>query len=226
MHRPTRRRLRVAFALVCLLMGASLAHAVFVPGSRFADIWLTPDQQGRLAFERGDFRTAADRFENPLWKGVALYETHAFDDAIGQLARVDTPGARFDLGNANAHAGHLDDAVACYDQVLQQRPADEAARQNRDLVAAFIAKTKKAPKQALPPSGQPPTSDPDEVVSDDKGKQGSRTDVQRGELTSSQIEALWMRRLQTTPAAFLRLEFAAQAQHAASPAPAARGGSK
>jgi Ca-activated chloride channel homolog len=34
---------------------------------------LTPDQQGQLAYERGDYAGAAERFADPMWRGVALY---------------------------------------------------------------------------------------------------------------------------------------------------------
>ena len=52
------------------------AIALGVAGWRTGDVaalWLTPDQQGRLAYERLEFAAAADLFEEPMWKAAALY---------------------------------------------------------------------------------------------------------------------------------------------------------
>jgi Ca-activated chloride channel homolog len=45
---------------------------------RFENLWLTPDQQGRLAFDRGDFTAAARLFADPMWRGIAFYRTYDF----------------------------------------------------------------------------------------------------------------------------------------------------
>ena len=36
------------------------------------DMWLTPDQQGRLAFQHGDFAAASERFADPMWRRGTL----------------------------------------------------------------------------------------------------------------------------------------------------------
>jgi Ca-activated chloride channel family protein len=44
----------------------------------FADLWLTPDQQGRLLLRQKDYREAARRFHDPMWKGLSLYYAEDF----------------------------------------------------------------------------------------------------------------------------------------------------
>ena len=194
------------------LTGASLAHAFLADDSPMIGLWLTPDQQGRYFFSRGDDAKAAERFEDPLWKGIAYYRSGNFDAAIEQFARVDTPEGCFDLGNAHARAGQLDQALASYEEALRRRPGDRAAGENRDLVRFMIEQRRAKQKEVPPPQGRPPTFNPDEIKVDDKGTQGKKGEVPRAELTADQIHDVWMRRLQTTPSDFLRLKFAAQAE--------------
>jgi Ca-activated chloride channel homolog len=197
-----------------VLVAASLAHALLVDGSPMAGLWLTPDQQGRRLFAKGRYAAAAERFEDPMWKGTSYYRLGDFAAAADQFARADTPGGSFNLGNAYARAGHLEQALAAYDDTLRRSPGDAAAKENRDLVASLIPKKKSGKQDQQIQKGQPPTFDPDDVKVDDKGKQGQKGDAGQAVLSADQVEQLWMRRLQTTPSDFLRLKFAAQAASA------------
>jgi Ca-activated chloride channel family protein len=163
-----------------------------------ADLFATRDQQGRRYFERGDFKSAAERFEDPHWKGVACYRAGDFACAIDALARVDTPEAWYDLGNAYAKTGELKLALAAYDKALARRPGFPDAKANRDLVASKIPSEKRDPE----PQGQEPSQKADAV----------KVDV--GHLTDEQIAQMWLRGVQTSPAEFLRLKFASQARDA------------
>jgi Ca-activated chloride channel family protein len=205
------RAVDVVLAVTAALAAASLGWAFLVDGSPMAGLWLTPDQQGRRLFEKGRYALAADRFEDPSWKGTSLYQNGGFAAAADQFARVDTPGGSFNLGNAHARAGHLEQAVAAYEDTLRRKPGDTAAKENRDLVGALIPKAKNAKQDQQIQKGQPPTFDPDDVKTDDKGKLGQKGEVGNVELSADQVEQMWMRRLQTTPSDFLRLKFAAQA---------------
>jgi len=174
---------------------------------RFADLWLTADQQGRLAFERDDYGAAAELFEDPLWKGVACYAGHDWECAIDQFARLDSAGGYFDLGNAYAHSGSHDLAVEAYDQALERRPDWPEARENRDLVAALISKTaeRDEEEQGAP---QDPTFDPDEIKFDDKADKGKEGEVEQSFLTDEQIAEMWLRGVRTSPTEFLARKFA------------------
>ncbi len=174
----------------------------------FLDLWLTPDQQGRRLYERGEFALAATRFEDPSWRGVSFYRAGALEQALSELARVDSPEARFNTANASARLGFYTDAVASYDAALGARPGWTAAVENRDLVATLIEQD--AESDAPPPPGGPPTFDADQVEIDEQGEQGERGEVDESTMTDEQLQEMWMRRLQTTPADFLRTRFASE----------------
>lgn len=174
---------------------------------RFIDLWLTPDQQGRRLLERGEFAAAAVTFEDPMWRGVASYRAGDFDAAIDAFAADPSPEAAFDFGNAQARLGNYQQAVASYQQALADRPGWIEAQENLDLVQAILdAQADDAPQ------GNPgdPTFAPDELQFDDQAPQGERGEVDMQQLTDEQIAEMWMRRLQTSPADFLRRRFATE----------------
>ena len=61
-------------------------------------------------------------------------------------------------------------------------------------------------------SEEPPSGDvhytPDEIKFDEKGKKGKKGKVQMESFSNEQLSEMWMRRLSTTPADFLRFRFA------------------
>jgi Ca-activated chloride channel family protein len=227
-NRRQKKALKIGISLVVITcVAAGLAyHFWFAEGYSPIDLWLTPDQQGRYHFYREDYAAAAERFQDPLWKGIAYYRSKNFEAAVEQFARVDTPQGSFNLGDAYAHLGRLEEAVTSYAEALRRQPDYAAARENRELVQSLIQKKKAKEGEKEPPEGQEPTFAPDEVKFDDKGKQGKEGETGQVELSAEQIQEVWMRRLQTTPSDFLRLKFAVQAEESetASPRGAPKGG--
>jgi Ca-activated chloride channel homolog len=197
-------------ALLLALVGAS-AWAWRSAGGSFANLWLTPDQQGAWLMARQRYAEAAKRFRDPLWQGVAEYRDGQFKEAAAAFARVDSPEAAFDRGNALLMHGKYGDAIASYDSALQRRPDWREARANRGLAEARR-------KMMEPPhddeGGTGGQLKPDEIVFDDRPKQsgGSKEEevVTGGKLTDEQLQGLWLRRVQTKPADFLRAKFAYQ----------------
>lgn len=196
-------------AIACTAAGLGLE--LFFTGGSFIRLWLTPDQQGRYYFEKGDLKAAAKAFENPLWKGIACYKANDFSAAVSQFARVDTPEGYFNLGDAYAHLGKLEQAAAGFNQALRQRPDFKLAKENLDLIQSLIQR-EKAKKKKNQPEDQEEIFDPDKVKFDKTGKKGKKVRMDRADLTAEQIQQLWMRRLQTTPSEFLRMKFAVQVQ--------------
>jgi Ca-activated chloride channel family protein len=199
-----------------LLIGAFPAGPAEASDWRFADLWATRDQQGRYSFERGDYKTAAERFQDRLWKGIACYRAADYACAVDALARVDSPLAWYDLGNAYAKTGELKLAVAAYDKALAGRRGWPRAKANRDLVAALIPSEKKDDAEQSPAD---PTQKPDEVKLDEQGKKGKAGRVEVPQLTDEQIAEMWLRAVQASPADFLRLKFAEQARERKPPDP-------
>ena len=184
---------------------------------RFIDLWLTADQQGRYYFDKGEYKTAAERFENPMWKGTAYYANGDFEAAIEQFSTLEGPQAYFNLGNAYAQNEQYEDAIASYDKALELRPNFEKAKANRALMEEIL---KKQEEEKLPASqsGFNPELGPDEIrIADEEQKK--KREFEEGEVDSSYegmndetLTELWMRQVQTSPADFLRVKFLYQLQ--------------
>jgi Ca-activated chloride channel homolog len=170
----------------------------------FADIWLTPDQQGRIAYDRGDYAAAAQRFADPMWRGTALYRAGRYDDAIDAFALVDTAESYFDQGNALARLGKLPEAAAAYQEALKRKPDFAAAKANLDLIKALLPPKKKDDDQ----EANEASNKPDEIKFDKKGEKGKRGEIDAAKQTAE----MWMRNIQTSPAQLLRRKFAIEAE--------------
>ena len=92
------------------------------------------------------------------------------------------------------------------------RPEYQDAAFNRDLIQALIDRQKEEEEDYAGGTGG--QLEADEIVVDEKGKKGEAaemTQMEEAALSDEQMAELWMRRLQTTPANFLRMKFAFQA---------------
>jgi Ca-activated chloride channel family protein len=113
------------------------AHA-----SGLADWFSRPDQRGAQAFAEGRPADAAKLFEDPAWRGAALYRAQDYKGAAEALQDQKGPEARYNLGNALARSGRLEEAIAAYDETLAAVPDHADARFNRDLVAKLLEQQK------------------------------------------------------------------------------------
>jgi len=179
-------------------------------GFSWMDLWLTHDQQGRYYFEHGDFQKAAQHFDDPMWKGLALARAGDDESALNSFALLDTAEAWYNQGNALAHMGRYPEAVKAYLQALERRSPWPEAQENLELVQSLLPKPKDKGKEKDQEQEIPPDLKPDQMKFDEKGKQGKRTQVQA--LDPKKMAEIWMRNIQTTPADFLRRRFAIQAR--------------
>jgi Ca-activated chloride channel family protein len=193
----------VSAMLACLFVAPS-SHAQ--SSFTWIDLWLTHDQQGRYYYEHGDFQKAADKFEDPLWKGLSFARGGDYENALNAFALVDSAEAWYNQGNVLAHLGKYPEAVQAYQQALARRQPWPEAQDNLSLVESLIPK---ADKKKDKEQETAPDLPPDQTKFDEKGKKGNKT-VQI-KLDPQKMAAIWMRNIQTTPADFLRRRFAMQA---------------
>jgi len=176
----------------------------------WADLWWTPDQQGRRLYAAGDFTAAADHFEDPYWRGVSAYRAGDWDTAIDSFAGVATAEGSYNLGNAYARRGEYELAIGAYDQALSDRPGWDAAIANRELVVGLIP-----PEPETEEGGaQQPTFKADQVEFDLDEDQGESGEVEMAAFSDDQMAEMWLQQLTTSPANFLRTKFALQAARA------------
>lgn len=122
-------------ALLCFLavIPVQMSHA-----SWWADLWQTPDQQAYQHLREGRADLAKARFDSTDWQGVADYRVGEFEAAAQAFADSELPQARYNLGNALAKAGELEEALGAYESFLRDHPKHEDALFNRDLVQRLL----------------------------------------------------------------------------------------
>jgi Ca-activated chloride channel family protein len=194
--------------LAGLLVGLLLAWSA--ADRSIAGMWLTPDQQGEWLMARRRYDEAAERFRDPVRQGVALYRAGRFKEAAAAFARVDSPRAAYDRGNALVMAGKYPEAIASYEKALARRPNWHRAAANRALAQSRLEKLAPPADDAGGTEGQVAA---DDIVFDDRAPSAGaqQTDTTAGGAASdAAVQALWLRRVQTRPADFLRAKFAYQ----------------
>lgn len=193
--------------LVCLIAGVVLLTA-FGP-ARHPNLWATPEQQADRLFRQGLYEEAAKGSGDPARQGAAYYRAGDFKQAAIAFARVSSPEGAYDRGNALVMLGKYADAVKSFDRALALRPGWKEAEENRAV--AVVRRDRMIFKGG--DSGD--TEKADDVVFE-KGKKksgGDEVQVAGGEkLSDEQLQAMWLRRVQTKPADFLRAKFAFQLQ--------------
>ncbi|MCA1406327.1 VWA domain-containing protein [Ensifer sp. IC3342] len=174
--------------------------------SRFSDMWFTPDQQGRRAFEQGDFQSAATRFADPAWRGVALYRAGRFQEAIDAFAQEDTAESYYNQANALMHLDKPKEAIAAYEQALRLRPDWAEAKANLALAEKRDKDKQKQEEEEQQEQGA--DLPPDQIQIDEKGEKGKEGLIQAAEQTAD----MWMRNIQVSPADLLARKFAIEAK--------------
>ena len=147
----------------------------------FNDLWLRPDQQGQRLLEQQRPAEAARHFEDPQWKGMALYQAGDYAGAAREFARASSASAHYNRGNALARSGELEAAVDAWEQALELEPELEAAQANKDLVEQLLRRQPEQPQQP-PATEDPPQGRPDlPTDSASNGQQSNSSDSSQGD---------------------------------------------
>lgn len=186
----------------------------------FTELWLTPDQQGRLLLQYGNYHGAASYFEDPLWKGIAYYYNENFMQAAEYFSRSGSDDALFNEANARAHARDFLRAVKRYDELLARTPDYPGAAENRATVQALIDEINRMSESQ---HGEEGSSEEKQMGGDDaipaEGAEKLNFDqVEIKQYTAEEIlqsEAtrdMWLRGVQQDPSNFLATKFSMQLQ--------------
>jgi len=173
-----------------------------------AGIFFSPDQLGQRLINRGDYRQAATTFRDPAWQGIAWYRAGEFEKAEMAFARTGGAAAELNRGNALVMLGKYDLAVQRYDRALELHPDWKDAQINREIAATRAERVR---QQGGDMGDQKVGAD--EIRFDRKGenKRGQETEVSSEKVNSdAAMQAMWLRRVQTQPADFLKAKFAFQ----------------
>jgi Ca-activated chloride channel family protein len=171
------------------------------------DLWSTADQRGRRLMADQRYSEAAAAFADPMWVGVARFRAGDFKGAAETFGGMDTAEAAYDQGTALVMLGKYDDAVARYDRALVLRPGWAEAEANRTLARLRAEMVRQKGGEA-----GDQREGADQIVYDrsKKDQGGQETQTAGGPMTDEAVRALWLKRVQTRPADFLRSRFAYQ----------------
>ena len=177
-----------------------------ITGFTWTSLWYTPDQAGQRHLQGGDFQAAAETFRDPMRQGVAWFRGGEFAKAEQSFARLDSPEAEFNRGNCLVMLGQYEAAIARYDRALELRADWDDARVNRDIA---VARARLVERKGADMGDQKLGADD---ITFEKGQKsgGQETQVEAPALSGADMQALWLRRVQTKPADFLKAKFAHQ----------------
>jgi len=221
-----------------------LVNGLMLPTSAHAgwweDLWQRNDQQAWNALRRGDSQKAAALARDAGLAAEASYRTGEYADAAGAWSGLDTAEAHYNRGNALAHAGDLDGAIAAYDEALEVDPDMTDAIHNRDIVEKMKQEQEQAKSEQQGESDDPQSSDQqqeseqegDQEESGDEGESSEEqekesSEEQQGEEPQDlsktwseedeQAMEQWLRRIPDDPGGLLRRKFRNQHQRRGSP---------
>ncbi|MEM9104246.1 MAG: VWA domain-containing protein [Pseudomonadota bacterium] len=189
-----------------------LASLVFLqPSSSRAagliDWFLTPDQQGRWAYENKEFAKAGDLFVDPMWKGYAKYRAGQYEEAAQILSHIDTAEAAFTQGMAEIRNRQYRPAVRSFERALELDPDMQAAATNRDIAMAIVEYVERTREQS--DTGEDRGIGADDVVFDNEAGRGAETqmEVSEEEMTTPQTADQWLQSIDTDMGDFLKSRF-------------------
>ncbi len=158
------------------LLGVSLLMIIPPPAQAFdwRELWLRSDQQAEEILQQGDAQGAAQKFQDPNWRGMALYETGDYQAAAEAFAESELLDGKYNKGNALARAGDLKQAMTAYQDVLAEDPEHKDARANLELVKRLLEDQQSS--QDDESSGDDSSQQDDESQQDDGNANEDSTD--------------------------------------------------
>jgi len=159
---------RGIFVLIMFLIMTTEASAGFFTNS---------DQDGARAFAAGDYAAAAASFINSDWKAAALYRNNDYQSAAELYRRKSDVENMYNLGNALAKSGKIEDAIKQYEEVLKINPQHEDAQFNLEYL-----------KQQQNRSQQNQSQKQDENDNSQSGEDKNQSENENNEENSAQQE--------------------------------------
>lgn len=198
----------VALTLVTVVAAAALAWQTWRAGD-FMLLWLTPDQQARLAYERLEFPEAYEIFEDPAWKGVAAYDSGLYAESAANFGRLPTAEGFYNRGNAFMKGREYGKAIVAYDQAVAEAPDWTEARENFALATYTLEYIERAREQS--DTGDESELSADDYVFDNTQDRGVEMEITQQSTIELESAEKWMRGVDTDTSDFLRTRFLLEA---------------
>ena len=207
---PVRPRQRIWRRIWIVLLLAALVWAVAAPKA-FLNLWLTPDQQGNLWFELGDYERASRTFEDPRWKGFSFYAAEDFATAERYFSQYQDADSLLARANAIAHQMDYRSAKRAYEELASRYPDHPAPAVNIPVMDKIIEAIKKNPNDDKSESGKR-SGKPGEGSEPTEGNE-SQEAIELEQYSAEQLlqdpalTEMWLRQIQRDPSEFLTTKF-------------------
>ncbi|WP_061778628.1 VWA domain-containing protein, partial [Vibrio natriegens] len=99
-----------------------------------ANPFLNENQQGAELYQKGEFEKAKSVFTDPNWKGAASYQSGDYEMAIKAFSDNPSFEGRYNLANALAQNGQLEEAADLYKELIKEKPDFDSAKKNLSVV--------------------------------------------------------------------------------------------
>lgn len=188
------------------------------------DLWLTPDQQGALWFNRGEFAKAAAAYHSVLNKGIAYYYGGEYKLAHSAFMQVQTDLGAYYAASALARqreyiaARKLLRTLAKKQDIAPELKAD--IEHNLKVIQGLIDEINQASASQANSMGDQETSielpDDQPQTAEGADEQTSQDKMQSQNLTAEQmlgdpkLAEVWLKRVEANPEQFLRAKFQLQ----------------
>lgn len=187
-----------------------LTTALQLPSVAQAEGWkdwfLTPDQQGRLAYENKDYTGAADLFTDPMWRGYAQMRAGQYEAAAETFSRLDSADAAFAEGLSRIRNREYRPGARAFETALERQPDFPEAEQNRIIAWAIVDYVETAREQS--DTGEESGIGADDVVFDNEANRGAETEIEApSEDAAPQTAQQWIDSIDTDMGDFLRSRF-------------------
>jgi len=188
-----------------LLLSVLLQPPVEARADGWRDWFLTPDQQGRLAFEAKDYQRASELFQDPQWKAFSLYKLGKYEEAAEIYAWLESSNDAMGEGMSLIKSRSYREAIAAFQKAVDRDPMNTAAQSNLELSKYILDYIEKTREQS--DTGEESGIGADDIVYDNEAGRGTESQQQSGE-TMPETAEQWMRTVDTRTGDFLKSRFA------------------
>lgn len=181
----------------------------------FVDLWLTADQQGRLAVRARDWDRAVETFDDPAWKGVAAYRGGLYEASAEAFGRIASADGYFNRGDALMKARDYRNAISAFELAVAEAPDRVEAQENLELARYTLDYIERTREQS--DTGEQQDLDADDYEFDNEDDRGQEIEIDRNSAIGLESAEKWMRSVDTDTADFLRTRFQLEAARRESP---------
>ncbi len=177
----------------------TLAYSIL--GGGFA-LW-TADQRAYASYKNESYIAAAEQFSDPMWRGVSYFKQGDFKKAATVFSGIQSADGFYNHGNSLVMLGKYADAISSYDRALALGPHADAELNRTIAKARMDALDFEGGNMTDGKIGSDGITFEKGTSSEDAGEEV----VEGGKLDDAQMREVWLRKVQTKPADFLKSKF-------------------